>query len=313
MPRRGWSTTGSLRRASSTGNNPRSRGCTPSRFPRPHHHPSSSHRVSEALSALGGPRPRPGATRPRPVATLLRPRRQVGTSAEVAAAREAAGEEATAGSSATGASVDGAAGGTDATMIRAPTSRGPWWRIRGRTWGRGPTSRRWILRGRRRRIIKQDHQAGPGWIRSDIGCSIPWTRDALQRVTWKLARRGGTCTMASSETRVDCRLLFTKTPGLLRACVFLYRLIRLRIPPGTPRISIRTMPTTMLTSATLTSGCISAASLSSSGRTARVGLAISSRAIRGERVKGASPARLVVRAAAEDDVFKVRSIPSSAR
>jgi hypothetical protein len=73
------------------------------------------------------------------------------------------------------------------------------------------------------------------------------------------------------------------------------------------------MPATMLTSATLTSGCISAASLSSSGRTARVGLAISSRAIRGERVKGASPARLVVRAAAEDDVFKVRSIPSSAR
>ena len=209
--------------------------------------------------------------------------------------------------------MDGAAGGTDATMIRAPTSRGPWWRIRGRTWGRAPTSRRWILRGRRRHIIKRDHQAGPGWIRSDIGCSIPWTRDALQRVTWKLARRGGTCTMASSETRVDCRLLFTKTPGLLGACVFPYRLICLRIPPGTPRISIRTMPATMLISATLTSACISAASLSSSGRTARVGLATSSRAIRGERVKGASPARLVVRAAAEDDVFKVRSIPSSAR
>ena len=53
--------------------------------------------------------------------------------------------------------------------------------------------------------------------------------------------------------------------------------------------------------------------LSSSGRTARVGLAISSRAIRGERAKGASPVRLVVRAAAEDDVLKVRSIPSPAR
>ena len=60
MPRRGWSTTGSLRRASSTGNNPRSRGCTPSRFPRPHHHPSSSHRVLEALSALGAPAPARG-------------------------------------------------------------------------------------------------------------------------------------------------------------------------------------------------------------------------------------------------------------
>ena len=56
------------------GQQPRSRGCTPSRFPRPHHHPSSSHRVSEAVAALGRPRPRPVATRPRPVATLLRPR-----------------------------------------------------------------------------------------------------------------------------------------------------------------------------------------------------------------------------------------------
>ena len=73
------------------------------------------------------------------------------------------------------------------------------------------------------------------------------------------------------------------------------------------------MPAMMLASATLISACTSAASLSSSGRTARVGLATSSRAIRGERAKGASPARLVVRAAAEDDVFKVRSIPSSAR
>lgn len=81
--------------------------------------------------------------------------------AEVAAAREAAGEEATAGSSATGASVDGAAGGTEATMIRAPTSRGPWWRIRGRTWGRAPMSRRWILRfirGRRRRTAREAEQ-----------------------------------------------------------------------------------------------------------------------------------------------------------
>ena len=108
--------------------------------------------------------------------------------------------------------------------------------------------------------------------------------------------------------RVDLSVVI-KTPGLLRACGF-HRLICLRIPPGTPRISIRTMPATMLASATLISACTSAASLSSSGRTARVGLAISSRAIRGERAKGASPVRLVVRAAAEDDVLKVRSIPS---
>lgn len=35
-----------------------------------------------------------------------------------------------------------------------------------------------------------------------------------------MARRGGTCTMASSETRVDLSVVI-KTPGLLRACGFL--------------------------------------------------------------------------------------------
>ena len=67
------------------------------------------------------------------------------------------------------------------------------------------------------------------------------------------------------------------------------------------------MHATMLTSATLRANASASPSLSASGRTARVGLAPPTSAVRGARLtSGARRASLVVRAA-EDDVFKAMS------